>query len=95
MQFSTIITCANRQDVNISNKKAKCPFILNKKAKKCAYIAHLATIAYNKRLPRAEMVNFDVVIRRFICCDLCGIQHVKCSREMTSLFLKPFGVQFA
>ena len=21
------ITCANRQDVNISNKKAKCPFI--------------------------------------------------------------------
>ena len=31
------ITCANRQDVNISNKKAKCPFILNKKANMYQY----------------------------------------------------------
>ena len=26
------ITCENRQDVNMLNKKAKCLFILNKKA---------------------------------------------------------------
>ena len=39
--------------------------------------------------------NFDVESRRFICCDLCDIQHVKFSREMTSLGLKPFGLQFA
>ena len=31
------ITCANRQDVNILNKKDTCPFILNKKAKTCLY----------------------------------------------------------
>ena len=31
------LICASRQDVNISNKKAKCPFILNKKAKMCLY----------------------------------------------------------
>ena len=55
----------------------------------------LATIAYNKRLQRAESVNFDVGIRRFICCDLCDIQDVKFSREITSLVLKPFGLQFA
>ena len=61
---------------------------------RCAYIAHLATISYNKRLPRAERVNFGEGIRRFICCDLCDIQHVKFSREMTILVLKPFGLQF-
>ena len=31
------ITYANGQDVNILNKKAKCPFILNKEAKMCLY----------------------------------------------------------
>ena len=29
--------------------------------------SHLATIVYNKRLSRAERINFDVGIRRFIC----------------------------
>ena len=59
---------------------------------RCAYIA---TIAYIKRLPRAERVNIDVGIKRFTFYDLCDIQHVKFSREMTSLVLEPFGLRFA
>ena len=62
---------------------------------RCAYIAHLATIAYIKRLQRAERVNIDVGIKRLICYDLCDIQHVKFSREVTSLVLKQFGLRFA
>ena len=100
---SIYITCANRQNENILNKKAKCPFILNKESKCpfiltrrpiCTFNAHLATIVYNERLSRTERVNFDVGFRRFICYNLCDIQHVKFSREMTSLVLKPFGSQF-
>ena len=57
--------------------------------------AYTATIAYIKRLPRAERVNIGVGIKRFTCYDLCDIQHVKLSREMTSLVLKQFGLRFA
>ena len=82
-----------KQTINILYKKAKCPFILNKKAKMCLYCSH-GFMVYNERLSRAERVNFDVGIRRFIFYDLCDIHHVRFSREITSLVLKPFGLQF-
>ena len=59
---------------------------------RCAYNA---TIAYINGLPKAERVNIAVRIKRVTCYDICDIQHVKFSREMTRTVLTPFGLRFA
>ena len=57
-----------------------------------AYIAHLATIAYDKRLSRAERVSFDVDID-VLYAAIYVIFSI--SRKTSSLVLKPYGLHFA